>query len=87
MKKMTKKAAKRKYKSITSDGHSYLTKRVTLSKAKAAGKKAASEAMRTMGFVVIAENNVIVKKYADGTTEAIGLISSGDQSSHHLALD
>jgi hypothetical protein len=69
-----KKAAKKSSKYTTSDGHSYLTKRVTVSRAKAAGKVATEKAMRVMGYVVVAENNKIVKKYLDGRVEVIAAI-------------
>ncbi|MBP6623593.1 MAG: hypothetical protein KA198_00385 [Chitinophagaceae bacterium] len=49
----------------------YLTKRLTLSKARAAGKLASQKAMKVMGYVVVAENDAVVKKYEDGRTEII----------------
>jgi hypothetical protein len=58
-------------KYTTSDGYAYLTKRTIVSKAKAAGKRAADEAMQIMGFIVVAEGNWIVKKYEDGRTERL----------------
>ena len=65
---------KKSSKYTTSDGHSYLTKRITVSRAKAAGKAATEKAMRVMGYVVVAENNSIVKKYLDGRIEVISAI-------------
>lgn len=58
----------------TSDGHSYLTKRLTVSRAKAAGKVATENAMRVMGYVVVAQNNSIIKKYSDGRVEILAAI-------------
>ncbi|WP_257666680.1 hypothetical protein [Parapedobacter tibetensis] len=55
----------------TADGYAYLTKRTLLSKAKAAGKKAARSAMEIMGYVLVAEDGWIVRKNADGTTERV----------------
>lgn len=61
-------------KYITQDGHSYLTKRVVISKAQAAGKEAAAQAMDIMGYVIVAEGSHIVKKYANGNKETIASI-------------
>lgn len=66
-----KKATKKVSKHTTSDGHSYLTERITVAKAQAAGKAAASKAMKLMGFVVAAEDDKIVKKFANGDKEII----------------
>jgi len=60
-----------KNKYTTSDGYSYLTKRVVVSKAQQAGKKAAKRAMSTMGFVVTVQNGWVVRKYSDGTVHQI----------------
>lgn len=62
----------------TADGQSYLTKRIVVSKARAAGKKAAENAMKVMGYVVVVENNEVVRKNADGTKEVIALIEQAD---------
>lgn len=51
--------------------HTYLTKRLTLSRARAAGKLASYKAMRIMGYVVVVENDIVIKKYQDGSTEII----------------
>lgn len=75
MKTSKKNTAKKKSsKYTTEDGHFYLTKRITVAKAQAAGKAAASDAMQVMGFVVVAENGNIVKKFPDGTSEFIAVI-------------
>jgi len=66
---MGKTKANSKYS--TADGFTYLTKRTVVSKAKAAGRKAAKGAMVTMGYVVTAQNGQIVKKYADGRIEVM----------------
>ncbi len=67
-------ATKKTSKYATADGHVYLTKRLTVSKAQAAGRKAASQAMARMGFVVAAEGDRIVKLFADGSREVVGTI-------------
>lgn len=72
----TKKKATKVSKYLTSDGHSYLTKRIVVAKARSAGIKAATNAMQVMGFVVIADGNSIVRKHADGTIEVIGQIEN-----------
>lgn len=61
--------AKDKY--ATSDGYSYLTKRTVVSKAKAAGKKAAKAAMEAMGYVVTIKDGWVVRKFEDGKIEQI----------------
>jgi hypothetical protein len=62
-------AANTKY--TTNDGFAYLTKRKLVSTAQAAGKKAAKEAMETMGYVVVEQDGQIVKKWADGKIEVL----------------
>lgn len=69
-----RKAAIKSSRYTTSDGHSYLTKRLTVSRAKAAGKVATKNAMRVMGYVVVAQNNLIIRKYSDGRVEEIAAI-------------
>jgi len=54
----------------------YLTKRLLVSAAKRGIRKAAEETMEVMGYVVIARNGWIVKKYADGRIEQIEPINS-----------
>jgi hypothetical protein len=66
--------ARKKRKSgqhVTSDGYSYLTKRLLLSKAKSAGHNAASQAMNLMGYVVTVKDGWLVKQYASGITEQL----------------
>jgi hypothetical protein len=58
-------------KYATADGYAYLTKRTLVSKAKAAGVKAAETAMEIMGYTVVKEGDWIVKKYADGRQERL----------------
>jgi hypothetical protein len=53
----------------------YLTKRLLISAAKRGIRKAAEETMQIMGYTVIAKDGWIIKKYADGTTEAIEQIN------------
>lgn len=61
-------------KNTTSDGYAYLTKRTLISSAKSAGKAAAEKAMDLMGYVVVAENGWIVKKYRDGNVVRISQV-------------
>ncbi len=70
MAKKTTKSAKY----VTADGHTYLTKRTLVRKAHTAGRKAASNAMRVMGYVVVVRGNDIIKRYQDGKFEVIGHI-------------
>jgi len=64
----------KRFKDATSDGFAYLTKRLLVSRAKAAGRIASKEAMLTMGYTVIALDGWIVKKYPDGRIERISPI-------------
>ena len=61
--------ANRKYQA--DNGDLYLTKRDTVRLARAAGVKAAAKAMNVMGFVVVAENGWVIRKYNDGRKERI----------------
>jgi len=49
----------------------YLTKRLLVSAAKRGIRKAAAETMQIMGYVIIAQNGWVIKKYADGRIEKI----------------
>ncbi|HWK57216.1 MAG TPA: hypothetical protein VNQ80_07765 [Parapedobacter sp.] len=60
-----------KDKYTTADGYSYMTKRMVVSKAQAAGKKAAKAAMDTMGYVVTVQDGWVVRKNEDGSIERI----------------
>ncbi len=51
--------------------HVYLTKRILVSSARRAGLKASKEAMQLMGYIVVAENGWVIKKYADGSVEQL----------------
>ncbi len=53
------------------DSKPYLTKRLLVSAAKRGIRKAAVETMQIMGYIVIAQNGWVVKKYADGRVEQI----------------
>jgi hypothetical protein len=66
---------KRKTKSI-----SYLTKRILVNASRIQGVKASKEAMRVMGYVVVAENGWVVKKYADNSIERISQLATSDIS-------
>jgi hypothetical protein len=46
--------------------HPYLTKRFLISASKLGIRQAAKEAMDIMGYVVIAHNGWVVKKFQDG---------------------
>jgi hypothetical protein len=74
-KKLVKKAAKKSSKYLTSDGQSYLTKRLLLTKARAAGRKATSDAMRTMGYIVVSHHGTVIRKFADGRIETIQTVN------------
>ncbi len=52
----------------------YLTKRILISATKKGFKQAAKEAMELMGYVVVAMDGWVVKKYADGRIEKISEI-------------
>lgn len=54
----------------------YLTKRILLS----AARNAADETMEIMGFTIIAQDGWVVKKYANGRTERLTPIKSGDSA-------
>jgi hypothetical protein len=56
---------------VTSDGYSYLTKRLLLSKAKSAGRNAASQAMNVMGYVITVKDGWVVKQYPNGINEQL----------------
>ena len=62
----------------------YLTKRILISAARRGFKKAAEEAMAIMGYVVIAKDGWVVKKYADGTIEKMTPLENED---YPLILD
>lgn len=49
----------------------YLTKRKLASAARSGIRKAALDTMRVMGYIVVAEQDWIVKKYADGTVQKL----------------
>lgn len=61
--------AKNKY--TTSDGYAYLTKRMVVAAAKAAGKRAEKKAMEIMGYVVVTQGEWVVKKFKDGRVEKL----------------
>ena len=54
----------------------YLTKRILVSAAKRGIREAADETMRIMGYIVIAKDGWVVKKYANGDIEKIVKINS-----------
>lgn len=62
-------------KKKNSNKTTYLTKRILVSTAKAAGTKASKEAMELMGYVVTTHNGWVVKKFADGRIEPIKRIT------------
>jgi len=49
----------------------YLTKRILVSASTRAVKKAAAETLKIKGYLLVAENDWLVKKYADGREEKI----------------
>lgn len=64
----------------------YLTKRSLASAAQKGIRTAAETAMETMGFVVVADGNHIVKKFKDGSIEIIKSIGK-KQGSRKIILD
>lgn len=70
-----KTVTKKKSAHATRDGFVYLTKRTVIRKAQTAGKKAALQAMSTMGYVVTTNRGWVVKKYADGSIQKIAKIA------------
>jgi len=63
----------------------YLTKRILIQRARAGIKKAEKEAMLIAGYLVVAEDGWVVKKYKDGTVERIKKIAT--VSNENLAFD
>jgi hypothetical protein len=49
----------------------YLTKRILVRATRSGGALAARRAMELMGYIVVAENGHVVRKYADGSSEQI----------------
>lgn len=70
----------------TADGFAYLTKRILVAKAQAAGRIAAKNAMETMGYVIVAEDGWVVRKGADGSIHRIKRIKS-HESKGSLVFD
>ena len=64
----------------------YLTKRRLVSAAKAGFRKAAAETMEVMGYLIIAQDGWVIKKYADGRIERLSPIEQIDVN-EPLALD
>ncbi len=62
-------------KDLNAKGEGYLTKRITVSSAKDAGREAARNAMVIMGYVITVQGQDIVKKNADGSIEIVGQIA------------
>ncbi|MDF2382572.1 hypothetical protein JMG10_13905 [Nostoc ellipsosporum NOK] len=62
-------------KYTTSDGFAYLTKRMVVEKAQAAGRKAAAEAMDIMGYVIATQGDWLVKKFRDGRVEKLSKLA------------
>ena len=50
----------------------YLSKRLLYAAASRAGLKAVHNAMQIAGYIIIAQNGFLVKKYANGHLERIG---------------
>lgn len=63
------------------DKRPYLTKRILISAARRGFKKASEEAMALMGYIVIAKDGWVVKKYADGRIERLNRI---EQLNHNV---
>lgn len=54
----------------------YLTKRLLLRLAKKGFKEAGENAMRRMGYIVIAQDGWVIKKYADGRIEKLSQLET-----------
>lgn len=54
----------------------YLTKRLLVSAARRGIREAAEETMKIMGYIVIAKDGWVVKKYADGSIEKLSPIET-----------
>lgn len=63
----------------------YLTKRILVRVARAAGKKAAQETMDIMGYNVVVKNGWVVKLFPDGTTEKLERLETSENI--ELVLD
>jgi len=64
----------------------YLTKRILISAANRGFRQAAKEAMELMGYVVIAKDGWVVKKFADGRIEKISPLEL-ENVNYELRLD
>lgn len=62
-------------KQLDANGHAYLDKRTTVRLAQSAGKKAASNAMVTMGHVITLKGGWVIKRYENGTEEKISRVA------------
>jgi len=62
----------------TKQKEAYLTKRILISAAKRGIREAADETMRVMGYIVIAKDGWVVKKYANGDIEKMVKIEFQD---------
>jgi len=60
----------------------YLTTRRLTTAARTAGRKAAAQAMITMGFVVIADNGWVIRKYSDGRIEKLEPLATKETKLH-----
>jgi hypothetical protein len=59
-------SVKKKTKTKSTRKTAYLTKRILVQAAHAGGKLAAKNALKTMGYSIVAENGWVVKKDAEG---------------------
>ena len=78
MAKAKKKSAKRP--------PAYLTKRILTSAARAGVRNAAVETMKVMGYIVIAHEGWVVRKYQDGHIEKISPLETANTNGS-LTLD
>lgn len=63
----------------------YVTKRIFKAAVGSAVRKASDQAMRSMGYVVKAENGWVIRENSDGSKVVLNKIDQSHQSS--LALD
>ncbi len=67
-------------------GKAYLTKRILVSAARSAIRKASDTAMDVMGYVIKAENGWVIRIDKDGTKKRLSKISQGKKPSK-IVLD
>lgn len=75
-----------KQKKNTSTTRTYLTKRRLASAARSGIRIAAANTMEAMGYIVVAHEGWVVKKYADGNIEKIARLENQEENAR-ISLD